>query len=33
VRDVKDKAGPALVFPADSFAAFVVAVRGGRFDG
>ncbi|WP_335978300.1 DUF397 domain-containing protein [Streptomyces sp. CA2R106] len=33
VRDSKDKAGPALVFPADSFAQFVAAVRGGRFDG
>ncbi|WP_328468039.1 DUF397 domain-containing protein [Streptomyces sp. NBC_00448] len=33
VRDSKDKAGPALLFPAESFAAFVDAVRGGRFGG
>jgi hypothetical protein len=32
VRDSKDKAGPALLFPADAFAAFVDAVRDGRFD-
>ncbi|WP_329365840.1 DUF397 domain-containing protein [Streptomyces sp. NBC_00669] len=33
VRDSKDKAGPALLFPTESFAAFVAAVRGGRFGG
>jgi hypothetical protein len=32
VRDSKDKAGPALLFPADAFTAFVDAVRDGRFD-
>ncbi|MFF2660648.1 DUF397 domain-containing protein [Kitasatospora sp. NPDC058032] len=32
VRDSKDPQGPALVFPAESFAAFVDAVRAGEFD-
>ncbi|MEW1859586.1 DUF397 domain-containing protein [Streptomyces sp. NPDC088194] len=32
VRDSKDKAGPALLFPTESFAAFVAAVRDGCFD-
>ncbi|WP_433891809.1 DUF397 domain-containing protein [Streptomyces sp. CA-111067] len=27
IRDSKDKAGPALLVPAESFAAFVAAVR------
>ncbi len=31
VRDSKDPQGPALVFPAESWAAFVSAVRGGEF--
>ncbi|WNI17247.1 DUF397 domain-containing protein [Actinacidiphila sp. ITFR-21] len=31
IRDSKDKSGPALVIPAESFAAFVTAVREGRF--
>lgn len=31
VRDSKDKAGPALLFPTESFAAFVAAVRDGGF--
>jgi hypothetical protein len=31
VRDSKDKTGPALLFPADTFAAFVTAVRAGHF--
>lgn len=31
VRDSKDPHGPALVFPADSFADFVGAVKGGQF--
>ncbi len=31
VRDSKDPAGPALVFPADAFAAFVSSVRVGEF--
>jgi hypothetical protein len=30
IRDSKDKAGPALLFPAEAFAAFVSAVREGR---
>ncbi|WP_327067263.1 DUF397 domain-containing protein [Kitasatospora sp. NBC_01302] len=30
VRDSKDPAGPALVFPADSFAAFVGELKAGR---
>ncbi|MGF1427408.1 DUF397 domain-containing protein [Kitasatospora sp. LaBMicrA B282] len=30
VRDSKDPAGPALTFPADSFAAFVTALKAGR---
>ncbi|MDH6118079.1 DUF397 domain-containing protein [Kitasatospora sp. GAS204B] len=29
VRDSKDPAGPALVFPAPSFAAFITGVRRG----
>jgi hypothetical protein len=29
VRDSKDTSVPALVFPAESFAVFVTAVRGG----
>ncbi|MET8702236.1 DUF397 domain-containing protein [Kitasatospora sp. NPDC004723] len=32
VRDSKDPQGPALIFPAESFAAFVDAVRAGVFD-
>lgn len=31
VRDSKDPSGPALVFPADAFAAFVAAVKAGEF--
>jgi hypothetical protein len=31
IRDSKDKAGPALVIPTESFAAFVAAVREGHF--
>lgn len=31
VRDSKDPQGPALVFPADAWAAFVSAVRSGEF--
>ncbi|MFJ2957109.1 DUF397 domain-containing protein [Streptomyces sp. NPDC087270] len=31
VRDSKDKAGPALLFPTESFTAFVAAVRDGSF--
>ncbi|MFE1319494.1 DUF397 domain-containing protein [Kitasatospora phosalacinea] len=31
VRDSKDPQGPALVFPASGFAAFVAAVKSGRF--
>jgi len=31
IRDSKDKSGPALVIPAESFAAFVTAVREGHF--
>ncbi len=30
VRDSKDPHGPALVFPAESWSAFVSAVRAGR---
>lgn len=30
VRDSKDKSGPALLFPAEAFAAFVAAVRDGE---
>jgi hypothetical protein len=33
IRDSRDKAGPALVVPAESFTAFVAAVREGRFGG
>ncbi|MER7844198.1 DUF397 domain-containing protein [Kitasatospora sp. NPDC096077] len=31
VRDSKDPEGPALVFPASTFAAFVAAVKVGEF--
>ena len=31
VRDSKDPQGPALVFPVESWAAFVVAVKDGVF--
>ncbi|MEE1827655.1 DUF397 domain-containing protein [Streptomyces sp. BE20] len=31
VRDSKDPHGPALLFPAAAFAAFVAAVRAGEF--
>ncbi|KJK57397.1 MULTISPECIES: DUF397 domain-containing protein [Actinomycetes] len=31
VRDSKDPEGPALVFGADAFAAFVAGVKGGDF--
>ncbi|MFJ8476988.1 DUF397 domain-containing protein [Kitasatospora sp. NPDC094011] len=31
VRDSKDPEGPALVFPAFAFAAFVAAVKAGEF--
>ena len=31
VRDSKDPQGPALVFSADAFAAFVTAVKRGEF--
>ncbi len=31
VRDSKDPHGPALVFGADAFAAFVEAVKAGEF--
>ena len=31
VRDSKDPAGPALMFPADAFASFVAAVKAGDF--
>ncbi|MEV6012415.1 DUF397 domain-containing protein [Streptomyces sp. NPDC051976] len=31
VRDSKDPEGPALVFPAEAWAAFATAVRGGEF--
>ncbi|MFJ8623511.1 DUF397 domain-containing protein [Kitasatospora sp. NPDC093550] len=31
VRDSKDPNGPALVFPAEAWVAFVAAVRGGEF--
>lgn len=31
VRDSKDPSGPALVFPAAAFAAFVSAVKAGEF--
>ena len=31
MRDSKDKTGPALLFPADTFTAFVTAVRAGHF--
>ena len=33
VRDSKDSDGPALVFPADSWASFVSAVRLGELPG
>jgi hypothetical protein len=31
VRDSKDPDGPALVFPAESWASFVTSVKGGAF--
>ncbi len=31
VRDSKDPEGPALIFGADAFAAFVTAVKAGEF--
>ncbi|MFC5664470.1 DUF397 domain-containing protein [Kitasatospora misakiensis] len=31
VRDSKDPSGPALVFPADAWHAFVAGVQGGEF--
>ena len=31
IRDSKDPSGPALVFPATAFAAFVRAVKAGEF--
>ncbi|MFF2546967.1 DUF397 domain-containing protein [Kitasatospora sp. NPDC058063] len=31
VRDSKDPQGPALVFPAEAWVAFVAAVRSGEF--
>lgn len=31
VRDSKDKTGPALLFPAEAFTAFVTAIRAGHF--
>ncbi|MDH6579545.1 DUF397 domain-containing protein [Kitasatospora sp. MAP5-34] len=31
VRDSKDPGGPALVFPADAWRAFVAGVRAGEF--
>lgn len=33
VRDSKNPKGPLLTFPADRAAAFLAAVRSGRFDG
>ncbi|WP_376778545.1 DUF397 domain-containing protein [Kitasatospora kifunensis] len=33
VRDSKDPHGPALIFPASSFAAFVAGVKTGEFAG
>lgn len=33
VRDSKDPYGPALVFPADSWTAFVSAVKNGELEG
>ncbi|GAA2135411.1 DUF397 domain-containing protein [Kitasatospora kazusensis] len=32
VRDSKDPDGPALLFAADAFAAFVAGVKSGEFD-
>ncbi|WP_328915418.1 MULTISPECIES: DUF397 domain-containing protein [unclassified Streptomyces] len=32
IRDSKDPEGPALLFPADAFAAFVADTRAGRYD-
>ncbi|WP_380280190.1 DUF397 domain-containing protein [Kitasatospora purpeofusca] len=32
VRDSKDPAGPALLFPADAWRAFVTAVKADEFD-
>lgn len=31
VRDSKDPEGPALVFPAESWASFMASVKGGAF--
>ncbi|MFF2751014.1 DUF397 domain-containing protein [Kitasatospora sp. NPDC058048] len=33
VRDSKDPHGPALVFPAAAWEAFIAAVQGGEFPG
>lgn len=33
VRDSKDPHGPALVFPADAWSAFVSEIKAGRFPG
>ncbi|WP_348534156.1 DUF397 domain-containing protein [Kitasatospora sp. MAA19] len=33
VRDSKDPSGPALLFPASSWEAFIAAVRSGDFPG
>ncbi|MCQ8831988.1 DUF397 domain-containing protein [Streptomyces malaysiensis] len=33
VRDSKDPNGPALLFPASSWASFISAVRGGQLPG
>jgi hypothetical protein len=32
VRDTKDRTGPVLTFPADSWQSFVAAVHLGEFD-
>jgi len=32
VRDSKDPSGPALLFPADAWTAFVTSVAGGEFE-
>ncbi|XMN04648.1 DUF397 domain-containing protein [Streptomyces griseobrunneus] len=32
IRDSKNPGGPALLIPAESFAAFMAAVRAGTFD-
>ncbi|WP_405586240.1 DUF397 domain-containing protein [Streptomyces sp. NBC_01190] len=31
IRDSKDKTGPALLFPTESFTTFVTAIRQGHF--